>query len=48
MLIDSGADVNKLKKNGASPLLKAAINGHTDIAQMLQCFGKKSKTRYRK
>jgi len=39
VLIEAGADVNKAKDDGETPLVIAALNGHTAIGQILSDAG---------
>ena len=38
-LIEAGADVNKMKDNGVTPLFFATRNGHAAIVQILKDAG---------
>ena len=35
VLLEQGADINKAKNNGATPLLIASQNGHVDVVRVL-------------
>jgi ankyrin repeat protein len=41
MLVSSGADVNAVDKNGATPLILAMQNKHDEIVEMLKLAGAK-------
>ena len=39
LLLEKGADINKVDNDGATPLISAAMSGHKDVVELLLAAG---------